>query len=464
MAGFRNRYLKPTQRLNMNKLIMNQAVTDFIEIITPHFDRKLAYHEFLEAKHGKLGQRYLKATKQLLEKGFDVVRDSKVTPFVKKEKIFDDSKPPRLVYSRDPAFNILYSLYTVPLEHALVKLPQVAKGCNFLQRGEKFKNLLGSWLCENDYSKFESTQRVQLYDWIQVRIFEHFFGNDPHLAKLLEAKLHKKGATLRGLIFEFFGMMGSGEMDTGLFNTIFNWIACRYFEIVNGLGKGEFLVDGDDGVIKVPIGFVPINSFTDFGFTAKLIVRPDYHDVEFCSSKFMQISPGIFYQVQDLHKLLASIPYMINEEFIPHLDTYYSSLGFMYNVIYRNIPIYSELAKFLQTCNINDRRVNTSMTSKATYGASESFSHGELGFIVDTDLCLVELSMLFNLSLTEIDHIRTWFNHNKIEFPAENSKPYKQRERNSLKHASFNFSNLESVDFVGNVGRRPKGYRDNSDH
>jgi hypothetical protein len=462
IAGFRNRYLKPTEPLRLKKDVLNTAINDFLEIITPHFDSKIAYEDFLNAKHGQLGQRYLRATKQLLEKGFDVRRDSKVTPFVKKEKIFDDTKPPRLVYARDPIFNILYALYTVPLEHALVKLPQVAKGCNFLERGEKFSRLLGSWLCENDYSKFESTQRVQLYDMIQNRIFRHFYGNDAHLFKLLEAKLHKRGTTLRGVMFEFFGMMGSGEMDTGLFNTIFNWIACRYFEIVNGLGKGEFLVDGDDGVIKVPVGCVPINCFSDFGFTAKLIVRPDYHDVEFCSSKFMQVSPGVYYQVQDLTKLLASIPYMINEEFIPHLDTYYSSLGFMYDVIYHDIPVYSDMAKFLQTCNINNRRVCTTMTQKATYGASEAFSHGKQGFVVDKDLCLIELSLLFNLGLSEIDYMRSWFNTHSLLFPSQNSLPYKLRQRKMLSHKNFRFEDLESVDFVGNIGKRPAGYRDNS--
>jgi hypothetical protein len=458
--GLRNRYLKKTPKLQLNKSVLTTAVNDLIKAMEPHFDGEITYDEFMDGKKGALGQRYLKAVDKLLEEGFNVNLDSRVTPFVKNEKYFED-KPPRLVYSRDPKFTTLFSLYTIPLERALVCLPQVAKGCNYLERGAKFSRLLGAWLLENDYSKFESTQRVPLYDLTFVPILKHFFPDDQRILKLFELSHTKQGHTLNGLMFKYFGMMASGDAHTGLLNTILNWVACRYFEIVNGYGEGEFIVDGDDGVIKVPLGANPRDTFIDFGFDAKLILRQDYHDVEFCSGKFMQIRPGVFYQVQNFHKLLNSVPNMINNKFSNSLDTYYGSLGFMYNTVYDGIPLYSHLGKFLMSCNKNNNlKVNTLVIDKTSYGLGNEFKqHPRSKLEIDTNCCMVELCMLFDLSFAEMSEITEFLSSNILEFPPTHTMPFKERVRGTKKHGDYNFQDIKSVDFIGKVPKRPKGYR-----
>lgn len=460
-VSLRNRYLKSTPPLNLNRELLAKCVDELIHDLRPHFDAKLTYDEFMEGKKGALGERYLKAVKELLEDGFDIRKDASCSPFVKNEKYFED-KPPRCVFSRNPKFNTLIALYTIPVEHALTKLPYIAKGCDFAERGSKFSNV---WeqnedITENDFSKFESTQRVPLLDQTMKKIFSVLYPGDQFIMDLYELSHHKNGETLRGLKIKFFGMLASGEMFTGLQNCILNALACKYFEKYNNFPwSDKFLCDGDDGIIRTPRNQKYVNTFEHFGFSAKLITRTDYHDVEFCSSKFIQITPGVFYQVQNINKLLNSIPYMINPEFNQHLDSYYSSLGYMYEVVYMDLPIYSDIAKFLQTCNKSNLKVNTKILEKTSYGAYNAFRYGKHTLKTDYNLCLIELSMCFDLSMIEIEEIQNFFKTRTLDFPPEYCKRYKSRDRKPTNRDDINFESLKAIEFIGKMPKRPKGYR-----
>jgi hypothetical protein len=442
-TAFRNRYLKATPEMTLDMKTFQRALDDFITELRPHFTGgKSTFSEFMENKKGALGQRYRRAGASLLKDGFVPYRDTKVTPLVKNEKYFE-KKPPRLVFSRDPKYQILMGRYSMPLEHALIKMLQVAKGSNFKQRGTKFARLLGEWLVENDFSKFESTQRIQIFELIAEEIFREFYPGDNFVQELLEMSYFKAGHTLKGVKYSFWGCLGSGEIFTGLFNTIFNWVACRYFELKNHFSwSGMFLVDGDDGVIKVPRGCDPINTFKDFGFDAKLLVKTDYHDVEFCSSNFLQIQPGVFYQVQKLEKVLNSIPYMINAQFNEHLGDYYRSLGFMYMTLYKGIPLLESLGRFLNTANSSV--VNTKILQKTSYGAFNAFELSSDIGPVDRTMALVDLSMVSGLTIQQIISFEDWFDGNALSFTADHDKPYKCRDR-KCKEVPFLPSMVDSV-------------------
>jgi len=436
VTALHNRYLKETPRMSISRKIVTKYCDELISLLRPHFDEKSSISEFISAKKGKLRQRYLESLHALKNEGFDFMKDSRIKMFIKNER-YNEVKPPRAIMGRDPKFNIIYSMYTTPLEHALMQLPQICKGKNFLGRGVLFKNIMSSSYVEIDYSKFEGSQRAKLLCWVEKYILNKFYPGDDLINKLFDAKLIKDGTTCNGVKFKFFGTRGSGDMDTGLFNTILNWIACRYYEDVNNTGgHGRFIVDGDDGVIGVNNrNATNINTAKQFGFDAKIILRDDYHDVEFCSSKFIEINHGVYYQVQNMKKLLNNVQYVINPEFYKSLPTYFGSLGFMYKQLYKNIPVYYEFGCYLASCFSG--YVSTNMCEKFSYIASEAFKASESKFTVDIPLCKAEIALSFGMSHEKLDWLQGWFNTSKLNFSPDVSEAYKCRTRSKFADISL---------------------------
>jgi len=433
VVALHNRYLKSTPVLKANQKLIKRLTDEFIDLILPHFTGRMTPSQFLHTKTGKLGVRYRTAAQDIIENGFDINRNNDIKMFIKNEK-YPELKPPRAIMGRNPTFNIAYGTYTVPIETAMSKLPQFTKGRNFLERGELFDSLTGEWYLENDYSKYESSQRITLLDLIEKRILKTLYPGDAFIMNLYESKLMKKGVTSNGIKFVFQGCRGSGDMDTGLFNSILNWVACRYFEISNNFPwKGKFIVDGDDGVLKSPRGVENfINTFAHFGFEAKLELRQDYHDVNFCSSKFLQIRPGVYYQTQDLNKILTQTKFLINSKFYESLQDYYSSLGYMYSVLYNGFPVFDSFSQFLKTCG--NTYVKTEML-ESHYGAYEAFKLSTNSNLIDKDLIRAEIALCYNISHTQQYEIENWFLTNRLNFPPSLCKPYRAQINNKgLKH------------------------------
>ena len=444
-VGMYNRYFKETPKMSLDMDTFEIVILEMLGHLKSA--KKITTTQFLETKHGGLGKRYRELADSLLVSGLDLNKDTTVSPFIKSEKYFVDGKPPRLIYPRNPKFNILYAQYILPIEHELTKLPQVAKGKNFAARGQAFQSLVyGEWYGENDMSKFESSQRPELYDLVQKRIFDQLYPGDTQLQMLYESKMHKRGYTKGGAKWSAYGMMASGEMDTGCFNTIFNWLACRYFEVKNGYGNGNFIVDGDDSVLRIPRDSNPLNTFTDFGFDAKFFIKHDYHDVEFCSSKFIQYQPSKFIQVQDINKIFDSVPVMLNKSFEEYLGDYYASLGKMYSVLYKNIPVLEDFGEFLMTAS--DSAVNMKLIENT--GAARIFKLEQQDIETDYRSCLVELSMCFSVDIEELLTIRDYFRQHHLNF---HSKPYRSRDRKLKQIATHDM--YDAIRLTGKVRPRP---------
>jgi len=180
-AALHNRYLKDTPQMHIDVDTFELVYQELKTLLLKDGPIKpISIEDFLMTKKGALGNRYLQAAQETFVAGFNFKRDSKVSPFIKNEKYFDATKPPRLVYSRDPKFNILFAKYLLPIEHSLVKnVPQVAKGKNLWERGAMFQELVyGEWYAENDMSKFEASQRHHLIEMVQGRLFHDIYGED----------------------------------------------------------------------------------------------------------------------------------------------------------------------------------------------------------------------------------------------------------------------------------------------
>jgi len=399
------------------------------------FYRPFESQTFLSSKKGKLRQRYKNALDKIINRGFDCARDSDISAFVKNERYYEQGKSPRMIMGRNPIFNWYYAQIVEPIEKAFFQLPQVANACDYAACGEKFSKLVGEWFVENDMSKFEASQRAEVLDF-EYLVYKGVLPTHMHefLKKIFALKLHKKGHTNCGIKFVFDYCRGSGDMDTSLGNGILNYIATQYFLIKNfcphctfdncrepNCKTFKFVLKGDDSYMSVPRFSEPKNYYQSFGFDAKLIVRKHWTDVEFCSGHFVQVMPGKFYYVQKLKKLISSLTTCINDDIIRNgwVAHYYKSLGMMYKVLYKGIPIYEDIADFLIESNV---RAGLNINLVSSYNLLESFKSEHVDVEVDHDLAYSSVMMVNDLSVPELEAIKTYFRSHKLQLPEQMTK------------------------------------------
>jgi len=437
-VGLRNRYLKETKNsVTYDKSIVDGILDELCTQFKPHWEGALSLKEFMDGKTGPLYQRYSDAIDKINTKGFNIDKHSGTSAFVKNE-LYDEVKPPRMIINRDTRFNLAYGRYTSALEHCMVKIPQFSKGLNYLQRGIQFQDLVyfpGCDILEGDASKFEATQRPELLEHIELGIWKRILDDHDYneISRLFYAKMKKQGVTQNGVEFSFIGCRGSGDMDTGLFNSILMWIACRYFEIFNKFTwKGCFIVDGDDNGIRIPKGKTYIDTFAHFGFDAKLIIRDDYHDFDYCSGKFIKINANTFMYVQNIVKIINNMSVFRKIKFQHCKADYYHSLGYMYKQIYGDLPMFSEFSKFLlRSTKGHHVKVDILRELNPTYVEAFKSSTSIVGMADAT--IEIELCMSFGLTPGYLQYIRNHFNDAYIKFEDGESRKYrcirKQRER-----------------------------------
>jgi len=427
-VGFRNRYLKVMDNNTTYMTdIVDKILDDLADKLKPHYNGPIKLNDFLIGKKGRLRRRYVDSFNEIDKDGFNIERDGDCSAFVKNE-LYNELKPPRLIINRNPKFSMVYGLFTHALEEAMMKLPQISKGKNFLERGKQFANLIfGAWALEGDCSKFEASQRLRLLKQIELGLLKRLEDgpNYKRFRKLFWRKMKKDGFTQNGQKFGFRACRGSGDADTGLFNTLVMYVACMYFEIINGLELGNFICDGDDNIIKMPVGKENyINTFAHFGFDAKLILRKDYHDIDYCSGKFIRYnSLGEFIYIQNIRKIINNMTYFRKLNFNHCKTSYYHSLGFMYKKLYGNLPLYSNFAEFLLRSTPSQKLQPEIL--KELNPIYEELVRGK-GYNINWDYTAkVEIAMCFDMTITLIDSFSKYFDEAIIEFRKDEDKRYR---------------------------------------
>jgi hypothetical protein len=238
--------------------------------------------------------------------------------------------------------------------------------------------------------------------------------------KCFKLKMCKHGWTRHGLEFVFHALRCSGETDTWLGNTILNWIAHRYFEKVNNLPKYNFVVTGDDGNGAFPRNLDPstlINTFPMFGFDCKLRFISDPLELEFCSCKYVEYSPGCWMLCPNIPKLLRNIGLMKNVDFANCVGHYYYSLGYMYKVMFPGCPFFTQLSAFLMrlTKNPKVRFVNIEHFKYLNPMYVEVFRSGTPNVQISQDLFMTGIQMAYGLMPSDLAQIYAYFDEIDVD-------------------------------------------------
>lgn len=227
-----------------------------------------------------------------------------VSMFIKPDKYTADGirdKAPRAIQFRSKEYNIALAQYLKPVEHFLYDAIQcngtrvIAKGLSPMARGLLMSNKVSLFRSpvyfEVDHSKFDSTIRVEHLKTLH-RIYRRFYPNDKRFSMLLSYQINNRGFTKGGIGYKIRGTRMSGDFDTGLGNSLINYITLVAWLKLCKFERFDIILDGDDSVIIVEekeVGKAQPEKFELFGFETKFKVVYDIHQVDFCQSRFMSV-------------------------------------------------------------------------------------------------------------------------------------------------------------------------------
>nr|QHD64746.1 RdRp [Plasmopara viticola lesion associated ambiguivirus 2] len=230
----------------------------------------VSHRDIVLGYKGRMRTRYEEAERSLLEDGPVVSADARLGAFLKAEKFNGMQKvaKPRMIFPRSYRYNLELATRLKPFEHALwpkLRAPKrwgvprtrvVGKGLGPRARAslvvKKFEGIGAGCVCfEVDASSWEAHQdEWQLVE--EHRIYAAAFPGDSQLQSLLAKQLRNKGVTSGGVKFSRVGGRASGDLNTGMGNTLLMLAICDSVLRRFGLSKYDLLVDGDNALIFLP--------------------------------------------------------------------------------------------------------------------------------------------------------------------------------------------------------------------
>jgi len=255
--------------------------------------KRLSWASFVAGYKGPKLRRYTNALKKLVATGM-IDRYSQTEMFVKPDSadpIVKGSYDPRAIQGRHPAYNIALGAFLKPFEEWFLEIDDweellgpapggywhwtmprgrlVAKGLSMPARGrlihEKWSRLNNPIAFDCDASRFDMHVSLVML-MMEHLVYNTAYSHNPELKALLKKQLHNHGRTFGGLKYRTNGKRMSGDINTGLGNTIIMLFIFIFFtsylntfyledgggwfngEFLSWNGKWDFICDGDDSV------------------------------------------------------------------------------------------------------------------------------------------------------------------------------------------------------------------------
>lgn len=299
-------------------------------------------------------------------------RDWFVKAFVKCEKIqiLEKRGDPRMIQARSPRFNAVFGRYTRAIEHRLYEMrdPQsqrrmIAKGLNQYQRAQLLVTMHQSFeapiAVSCDLSRFDmhvSVEQLKIVHWLYLQVIPSL-----EFQELLEKQLRNQGRTSNGVRYQSEGGVMSGDMTTALGNCLLLVIILMTLRRElqgNGMGRMEFVVDGDDHVIMVEkrdAGML-INRisefFTEVGHELKVEgTTEDIREVEFCQTRPIRVR-GEWVMMPNPRKVLAT-SFVVSRGHWHHIDKYLGTIWEARALLHAGMPCLGPLFHRLSQENMH---------------------------------------------------------------------------------------------------------------
>lgn len=214
---------------------------------------------------GALQRRYLKAAESLRSERV-TPKDARLSCFLKAEKTNPVAKlaKPRMIFPRDPRYNLELASRLKPFEHWLWgyltgrrlfrggdNTRVVAKGLSPARRAHlisrKFNSFRDCVVFEVDGKAFEA-HVGESHLQAEHGVYRSAFPSDKGLARLLREQLSLSGRLPCGAKFSRPGGRASGDFNTGMGNTLLMLAIC--VGVLSGYGcRFDILADGDNALI-----------------------------------------------------------------------------------------------------------------------------------------------------------------------------------------------------------------------
>jgi len=292
-VALHNRVLSPTVEPEEDFVRQLKVLAKRLGSAAVGHTKRLSWASFVAGYKGPKLRRYTKALEKLTKTGM-VDRYCQTEMFVKPDNadpIVKGSYDPRAIQGRHPAYNIALGAFLKPFEEWFLEIDDwgeilgpppggywnwimpvgrlVAKGLSMPERGklihEKWTRLENPIAFDCDASRFDMHVSLVML-MMEHLVYNTAYGFNEELRALLKKQLHNHGRTFGGLKYRTNGKRMSGDINTGLGNTIIMLFIFIFFtSYLNSLylsdggkyvdgswcqwnGKWDFICDGDDSV------------------------------------------------------------------------------------------------------------------------------------------------------------------------------------------------------------------------
>jgi hypothetical protein len=274
----------------------------------------------LKGKTGRRKKRFMNGAVQLASEGISR-KDAKITEMQKLE-LYEVDKIPvkedRGIQFRSVKYNVALARELHNIERRVIGFHEdgfhpVMKGATPQQRAErlalaslKYKEPLYLLL---DHSRFDAHVHELLLEE-EHQFYLRCRRNKRYLRKLLNMQRRNVGRSKGGIRYVSAGKRMSGDINTGLGNTVLNYSMIRAWLKASGV-KGTLFLDGDDSVVIIEKSdydkLLPIEEFMlNLGMVTEMEVTESFWRAEFCQSRPVLVDETIRY-IRNPNKVLATV-------------------------------------------------------------------------------------------------------------------------------------------------------------
>jgi len=234
-------------------------------------------------------------------------KHARVTLFCKDDhEMGVPEKAPRAIQFRNPIFALAQARFTKPIEAWFYSLKDhydtyiIGKKDPFTIARElllKSSHFVDPVYLMLDASKFDAHVDVL---WLEYcfHCYLSLFPRRYHrqMAWLWKKTYVNRGSSRKGIKFKTFGTRMSGDMDTGLGNSLIMYSMLKQYLFETGVTKHSIMVNGDDSLVVIERIDLPrareIGLFAKYGFKMKFEVAFSIHRAEFCQARLIDTHYG----------------------------------------------------------------------------------------------------------------------------------------------------------------------------